>query len=458
MKSAINSDSYILCMDALHHSQELAKLAESGHKHVYGISQSSTVYKMPYYNKIKYMVADPSHTHFPEGMFDYVFAIPSATQMGEARRIARNNAVLVMSDGKRTIVNKPLKPKLPTEVNVVCPSLGKNDGISQYTYKLAERLRSVGIIPHLYGNEHDIKNRGLKTILQYEVGLKVKLPDQGKGYIIEAHATPSWRVIFLEIKTRLKGLLRDPADIFNILYLFIFHFDYVKSILGRLGNREEIRKLQMQTLLLRSNELARASGIKKYTIMPHIAYPKGSVRRAAGAIKSELHIGSFGFSMESKNFPKICRLAQKLTIRCTILLSITDVSFSNRKVQIAYAERLKRMYSSDKIHILIAENYGIFTDGQIRTLLNPCTHLISAQNDALGTSGSMRYMVSLGKPVISVDNYQAREAQVHRVKRLSDVTIRYLEQTTSVTELDDGFAYLLKVLESDGMNKASTAT
>ena len=457
MKSAIDFNSYILCMDAIQHNNRLVEFAESGYRHLYGISQSSNVYHMPHYNKIKYMLADPGHTHFPDEMFDYIFAISSTSQMDEARRIAKDNALLIMSNGKQIVINKPQKSRLPKEVNLVCPSLDKKDGISQYTYKLADRLRHAGITPHLYKSENDIRNKGLKTIMQYEVSLKVKLPDKDKGYIIEAHATPSWRIIFLEIRTRLRGLLRDPADIFNILYLFIFHFDYVKGIIGRLGNREEIRKLQLQTLLLRSNELAKASGIKKYTIMPHIAYPSGAVRRTEGAMASELHIGSFGFSMESKNFSKICKLAQKLGIKCTILLSITDVSTSNRKVQIEYAERLRKKYSSSKIHIIIADNYGIFTDEQIRALLRQCTHLISAQNDALGTSGSMRYMISMGKPVISVSNYQAIEAQVHRVKFLGDITTEYLLHTKSLTLLDDGFAYLLKVLESKDRNPSAAS-
>jgi hypothetical protein len=59
----------------------------------------------------------------------------------------------------------------------------------------------------------------------------------------------------------------------------------------------------------------------------------------------------------------------------------------------------------------------------------------------------MRYMVSLNKPVLSTDIYQAKEAQVIRVKCLKNITREFLESTRgSLTDIDDGTRYLVKIL------------
>ncbi len=454
----MNKDAFILCMEALDDTK-LRRFAKSGYRHLYGLSTSKKIYDLPFSNKIKYSVSSPLATHFPDSMFDYVYAIrDDPVQIREARRITKDGGTLAIvgpsstnprADDSRQI--KVRKQKLKSrlhEVNIICPSLDKNDGISQYTRVLQARLKEAGIVAHLFKSEKEVRNKRLKTIIQYEPGLKNALPDSAKGYIIEAHATPSYLLLWIEMKNRIIGLVRDPADILNILYLLAFHSGYVLSVLKRLGNRQELRKLQLQTLLVRSNELARASHLKRYTIMPHIAYPQGSSARAARAMQEELHIGSFGFASESKNFDKICDLASALKIRCTILLSITNLNKHSRSLQLAYSKKLYERYNSDRIQIVTAPGNGVFSYGEMRRRLSSCTHLVSAQNNALGTSGSIRYMISLGKPVISLDNYQAKEAQVYRVKRLSDITVDYLRHTTESISLDDGLQYLLKVLQS----------
>jgi hypothetical protein len=59
----------------------------------------------------------------------------------------------------------------------------------------------------------------------------------------------------------------------------------------------------------------------------------------------------------------------------------------------------------------------------------------------------MRFAYGLGKPIISLDNYQAMEAQAIRVASTDDITLEFLERTRKEgIYMDDGIRYLLKLL------------
>lgn len=180
--------------------------------------------------------------------------------------------------------------------------------------------------------------------------------------------------------------------------------------------------------------------------MPHIAYPKANMEINTNI---ELKLGSFGFVFKFKNFHKICKLAKKLNIPLILLLSIPERKSTGgdkleRERALKLANKIKKKYQSGTIKIEI----GFFDDKYIAKELSNCSHIIFAQKSANQTSGSMRFAIALNKPVIALDSYQAREAQVYRVKRLSNINLGYLSTHKEPINIDDGLQYLIKILES----------
>jgi hypothetical protein len=127
-----------------------------------------------------------------------------------------------------------------------------------------------------------------------------------------------------------------------------------------------------------------------------------------------------------------------------MFLSVNHIHATGIKDTVSYAEHLQKSYGrKGKIHIEI----GNLSQEELKKKLAPCTHLLSLQNEVPNISSSMRYMVSLNKPVLSTDIYQAKEAQVIRVKCLKNITREFLESTRgSLTDIDDGTRYLVKIL------------
>jgi len=443
---------YILSTEALGDAV-LTQMAKDGYEHLYGISDSKGIFSQEGYTKIKYLIAEKTDTHFPNSMFDIVYTYEAqemalgSPSLREYTRITKNGGrILLMTRSGNQAMAIPIKKEnnvLPKEINLICPSLGKQEGISEYTLNLEKKFVEVRIKAHLYKSTSEIQDTSLKTIIEYEPGLGQTLPDVPKGYIIEAHATPSNQIFWLELKNRIKGAIRDPNDAYGIFKLLVLHPRYCYRAIKRMGNKNALKQLQMQTLLVRNNELGKASKVEKYFIMPHIAY--NQVEALSTTPSDEIIIGSFGFATESKNFDKICELAKRLGIKCILLASINQVDEYATRMQKAYAEKLVKKYTSDKITI----ETGFFTEDYIRKKLSTCSHLISAQNSALGVSGTLRFMASIGKPVISIDNIQSRDAQVHRVHSLSEIDIDYLKRVQEPIIVADGFANLMKVLLTD---------
>ena len=78
------------------------------------------------------------------------------------------------------------------EVNIVCNSLGKKEGISEYTMVLKRRFEEKNVKVSLFRTLNDVKNEGI-TIFEYEPTMCTELPNS-KNVIVEAHAIyyPRW--------------------------------------------------------------------------------------------------------------------------------------------------------------------------------------------------------------------------------------------------------------------------
>ena len=88
-----------------------------------------------------------------------------------------------------------------------------------------------------------------------------------------------------------------------------------------------------------------------------------------------------------------------------MLISINELCEEIRETGFVTAQKIKEMYSNENLHIEI----GYFEENEILRKLSCCTHFLFWQTEQIGSSGSMRFVARLGRPVISIDNFQATE-------------------------------------------------
>lgn len=456
----------------------LAHLSEQGYTHLYGLDLDNKIYDMPHYTRIKYSYGDMLNTHFPERMFDMVYTLISISTLqnaelekfiAETKRILDNGGILLIKadrKNKTPVINrlkkfgfkflrekydnnsvflwskiiKPDRKEKIKEINIVAESLGQREGVDTYVQSLKKRFVEAGIKVNLY-KTYEEADKSKKTIIQYVPAFGFDFP---KGdYIIDVHQTVSKTRFRTEIKEIMRKIFENPQELIAIIRLVSSNFGYAMMLGKRAGKSdEETQSLQKHKLIVRSREIAESSGLIDYTVVPLAAYHNP---RAKIIPSKELHIGSMGFARRSKNFDQICELAKRLGIKATLTISTSGADKETQKATSYIAHDLYQRYNSKMIKILV----GFHSEEELAKILSGCSHFISAANDGMFQSGSLRYMMKFGKAVISTDNYQAREAQVYRVKSLDNITRQYLKKTTEPINIDDGFRYLLKVLEQD---------
>ena len=483
-------------------NNSLEALYKSKYVYLYGQDTKSQVYNLPYYTQIKYMEGTIHNTHFPQNFFDTLISLPLERLNNEyitkflieASRILKSKGKLFLSihyyktniaQTSSQIINKEevnylinvsklygfkllksniqymqfkkhiiiflafsLKKNKPKksikQLNLVCPTLGKHDGISEHTKYLEVFLKKHRINVKRYRFIGEIKNNW-PILYEYEASNNLDIPENYANRVfVESHSLPYYfnlieRLKEIDniktIKPKLKYLIYILSYVAKYIYHNIFDRDMLKKAIH---DRNILRSMK---LFSRTNYLATSAGFQKYTLLPVIAYPKSKYSNK-NAVR--LHIGSFGFALKFKRFDKICELAKKLNINLTLLLSIPNNTEAAKIKAIELANDLKKKYQDNRINIEI----GWFNYTYIAKRLSNCSHIIFAQDDMLQTSGTMRFAIALGKPVIAIDSYQAREAQVYRVNKINDITINYLETHQNAIKLDDGLYYLITYLKN----------
>jgi hypothetical protein len=456
----IPKDSYILFAGG--YMQEAGMLIEKGYSHIYAISEDPQIYASPHYTKIKYLFARRNNTHYPDSFFD-VTIITNAEYLShpEAKRITINKGTIITGSDKGWNAEKVIKPELkrPKEINVVLATFGTFEGTVHTTDNMIEGLKRYGITCHKYKTVTESPKDRI-TIVEWEGALGADFPTD-RELIIELHAFFNKTISF-----SFKRLLTDPIYGFWLLKNFggievspkrlILDPGYsiwlAKFLLGKVNfsapymlNWDKVLeaiKVRGNVVMMRSNELGEYCNFSDYYLMPHSAQPK---QDTPIDVKAPLCLGTYGFAAPYKGFENVCDVAKKLNIPLLMFLSVNHLHKAAIKDTLSYAEHLKKAYNGKKkIHIEI----GNFPQDELRKKLAPCTHLLSLQNEVPNISSSMRLMVAMNKPVISTDIWQAKEAQVIRVKKLSDITIPFLEGTRDcLTNQDDGTRYMVRVLE-----------
>ncbi|MFH7904043.1 MAG: methyltransferase domain-containing protein [Candidatus Aenigmatarchaeota archaeon] len=319
------------------------------------------------------------------------------------------------------------------EVNIISP-MRPNEGITIYSEHLKRRFEEIGIKVNLCKDYKECK-KGVPTIFEYETGLLQDIRKLPRNVLIEIHSTvPDILSLFLRL-IGARGYGKSSSQVSWPLSIRIKR--YVMNFPFMLRNILAFRKY---TVLVRANEFGPKN--MKYYIMPHILYPDFGIR----ANPKNICLGSFGFAFPFKNFDKICELAIRLNVPLKLLLSINRSNDVAEKTCRLYANYIKERYGKYKnIKIKI----GFFTDEEILRELSECSHIIFAQSETKQTSGSYRFPLQLGIPIIATESFQAKEAQVYRVKSLDEITTEKLkEEFKEPINMDDGFEYLLAILEN----------
>jgi SAM-dependent methyltransferase len=471
-----NKDKYILSMDGME-DQIAPKLAQKKFMHTHCIGLSKEIYNKPFYYWIKYQYCDPEDTHYPDAMFDIIYKSGEFTEkfIVEAARILDTNGVLILDKRKRenyapsmeklfvsdklNIKNKeivifrlikPKPKKLPKQINVIIKPFKKFEGTYIQVEVMKKRLEEKGVKVNLYKNYWQAPKKDI-TIIEWEAGLNQPIPKDPEN-MIEAHT-------FITDYSNMQVIMRKMRPVYllslmkpSTLYYYFKYYMVGGQVVGNKKStswKEFNKEMEKHILLSRTYEMAVNNKITKHLVMPHFAtITTKEMERKVLPIdtKKELHIGTFGHSAASKHFEDICKLAIRLDIKCTIMGSINELHIGSIAETSTYAAKIYNKYNNankGKIKVKI----GQWTYPQLRRELSKCTHLISAQDQARSVSNSMRFMVSIGRPLISVENYQAREVQALRVNSLYEIDRELLENSrTMLTNLDDGLRYALCIL------------
>lgn len=483
---------YILSTES-YEDENIVELGKKKFLHLHGISLNKDIYNMPFYTWIKYSFNDKYNTHYPDDMFDVIYDLSEFKEdeslikfITEAERIIRNNGIIIlkkeeglklakmMSKVPMSILScllhrkvvyssllilkpKKLSGKLPKEISIICKPAGKFEGTAIQVETVRKRLAKYGVKANVYNTIEEAPKKQIR-ILQWEAGLSQPLP-KDKSIIIESHTLmkDTSRLIWAEPKYMWQQL-RYYTQPSTVYWYGLRAIGLIKSKgVGKKENWKEFNKeLETYPLLVRTYEMAYNNDVGNYTILPHLATKTTEqISREIGAINltKAFHIGTCGHAAKSKRLEDICELAIRLDIKATIMVSVNELHKGSIKETSSYANEIFEKYNNannGKIRVLV----GQWSYQQLTKELRKCTHLISAQTQARSVSNSMRFMISIGRPLISVENYQAKEVQAIRVDNIDDIDHYLLAATRrQLTNLDDGMHYLLCILKMANSGK-----
>ncbi|MBX8631799.1 MAG: hypothetical protein KIY12_01870 [Thermoplasmata archaeon] len=354
----------------------------------------------------------------------------------------------VLCFNKRPLIGKA--GRVLSEVNIVCPFLGRKDGIGEYTSMLASRFRRMGVNVNLSTSFEGV-NLSLPTVLEYERNMKLTLPSESR-IVIECHSLPFESDVAIEMQKHILLLrqTRETIDLYGrdiwlraVSAYYIFRNDPLRHSLKFLSLMAGRIKCMMRIGTAGASSFPEFSN---YYLMPHINYDYPEFNNDADSVKKSdrLCIGTFGFAAPYKRVEKICRLAEKLGVPCKVLLSVSDTDENFRRRTERHAKRIMNRCVSRNVNVEV----GFFTPEELFRKLSSCTHILFSQVSVVQSSGSMRLASALHKPVVSSECFQAMDAQAYTVRRIEDIDIQYLSGIDSPNRPDDGFTYLFCILRN----------
>lgn len=498
LETGLKSDQFLLVwLTGLNGNKILTSFKNAGFNNLTAVSDDSAILSQDFSTQIKCWFSTSVMTHLPDGMYSFVIRIINnecakipirdildemvrLTDTGGFIALLLQNAVKKLEtpsgthqpvqdllvnyswlsdefgaenayimDSSILLVKKIIKEdsnKAPlTEVNIVCPFLGKKDGLGEYVAVLSKRFQSRNVKVNLYKSFENV-NLSIPTVLEYERNMVIDLPS-ASNIVVECHSIPvdsrlarnlEGKILLLRQNVETMDLYRGSIFERVITIFYIFKNDPFRHAITFL-------RIALRRLSCVFNRLPAAQyRFTKYYLMPHINYSENSEmppERTIGNARS-ICIGTFGFAAPYKRVEKICKLSSRLGVHAKILLSISDTNEKYRKRTSKHARRISKKCFSPGVDI----ETGYFTQEELISKLSSCSHFLFAQVNIIQSSGSMRFGPLLGIPVISTDCFQAADAQAYIVDGLGKISMDYLEKVRLPNRPADGFHYLYSIL------------
>ena len=390
-------------------------LLDFGYQSLYLINKSNSVYNLNFYTKIKYLYGFPGDTHFPDSLFSIVILpIPRKVEnleiiFKEAVRICGNGGkIILILENVKQVKQKDLIDRVLRQSLVGTDSyLEEKDGLLLVTLNKSGKESSGNYVP----SEMDIisysSGRGgisaycdtLSKRLFQEYGIKMNLIEKTKDskcglVILEYH----------NLLPKAGNIVEDVRYLSNLGKRVIIECHSIMGMESDILSEVERRAM----ICYRSNENAEYDGCVKYSLLPLISYnhvyPTES-KKSKGII-----LGSFGYPFEHKRIEDLILLSNKQRIKLNLFLSVNDETQSNKIVTSSILVELKK---SNSTYVDITTDY--LPDKELADRLSCCSHLVFANKGGMDSSGTMQFAKRIGKPIVAIDSYQSRQAQVSRV-------------------------------------------
>ena len=401
--------------------QLLSRLVEMGYVRLYGVSERRSVYDFPHYTSVRYLFARRAELHFPSAFFDCCIApgVMSELELECISNSLKRGGLAFVGPGlDQSTIGRVFSPagekigrigiheKMAGEgdhsdldalrdgVSILSYSVGEG-GVGEYARLALERLTSRGIGAEIVGEPGEASRR--TVMVEYANGLArgaallgdvERLSAQGKRVLVEVHDT-----------------------------------------LERFGLEERLKLQKLCVLTYRANEAAERDGIKQYLLLPHLSY--ANIERSRFREIRDLVLGSFGFASRYKRTGLLIRTAKRLGLPLNLLVSLNEEV--GREKSLRALEELEQEFGSplrgegeyrrDDIRVRV----GFFDPREIAREMDACSHIVFAHGSSnYQHSGVMTMAKRFSRPIVATDSFQARQAQVLRVRSfLRPAAIRY---------------------------------
>jgi hypothetical protein len=396
----------------------LTILRELGYTKLYGTSSSRAVYDSPHSTSIRYLYSRTSQTHFPPCFFDCCVALrlESTKELGSVSEGLREGGIAVLAERRnldptkvgfkrvggvtdqialfqKVDATKAIEGSsmLDAGISILSYSL-EQGGIGEYTRLLEERLSTACGKKAEVVSEPGEASAGT-VIVEYANGLV-----RGRRLVEDvAFLTGRGKNVLVEIHDTLERF--DPGD------------------------RQRLQGLC--TLAYRANEAAERDRVTDYFLLPHLSF--ANVDPLPFKKVPETVLGSFGFAARYKRTGLLIRMARRLGVPLNLMISI------NKEVGIAKStDVLKQLepelgspvegegeYSRDGVTLRV----GFFGVSEIAREMSSCSHIIFAHTSSnFQHSGVMTLAKRFTRPIVAIDSFQAKQAQVVRVKSFTKMS------------------------------------
>ncbi|MEM0117532.1 MAG: hypothetical protein QXV32_03720 [Conexivisphaerales archaeon] len=400
------------------------------YRNLYCIDSDKDIYNSPFYTAIRYVYGEPSDTHFPPSFFKMVVFVDAGKRdineriLSEALRVVEPGGYVAKIVHRRRTSEFGDQEEGFGKIQVV-----KAAGIDLVVYRkgpgfstLQQNLRGISLLSYT-------KDRG--GISEYSRNLKNRIQNE-LGIEVQEISEPSetrFDIVLIEFESGLSGaknLLEDVAFLKNLSKNIVIE---VHDWLTRFRfTQSDVKFLENNTMLLyRTNENALFDKAKNYYLCPHVAYRTlSATNNLEENTNGSIVIGSFGFASHSKKFVSIIRLALALKVEARLVISQNE----ERDLNI-YKDVISRLQSFRGVRVVhnrerseiyinnIIVKLGYLNEDQLYSFLSGCSHFVFSHKSNYWASGAMTYAKQLRKPILALDSFQARQAQVFRVKIFS---------------------------------------